>query len=269
MNGNKEMLKIISNETKKRVCKEEILTPSIFVSHYHEIAQKYDVKVDEESKRYLDKKVSEIYELEEKTTQNVNKLNETTKKAIDAIKENDSEYIQKIYNETLELKAEINKLRESLYKDALTKVYNRKWLCDNVVDADDKFLFDGVIALIDLNYFKQINDTYGHLVGDKVLVFISSQLKKSKGFVVRYGGDEFMIFFKNLSVSYVKKVLNDIREDILKKHMKVKNDEFRVSFSFGVASFSKDDSLEKVVEKADENMYSDKKNIKERIKGIS
>jgi diguanylate cyclase (GGDEF)-like protein len=160
-------------------------------------------------------------------------------------------------------------LKRSLYKDELTGVYNRKWLHENILNKQKRFINGGILALVDLNYFKQINDAHGHIIGDKVLIFIANQLKKIKGTVARYGGDEFIILFnKNISIYTASKQLHNIREDILKKHFNAKNSSFRVSFSYGLAEYKTDDDLATTIENADQQMYDDKIKFKTRVRGI-
>ncbi|MEA3331818.1 MAG: GGDEF domain-containing protein [Campylobacterota bacterium] len=119
------------------------------------------------------------------------------------------------------------------------------------------------------NHFKQVNDTYGHIVGDKVLLFIANQLKTMREHVVRYGGDEFIIIFsKNITKKTALRKLNELREGVVHKKLKSKDLSFRVSFSFGVCEFKENDNLTSTVELADKNMYDDKIEIKKKITGI-
>jgi diguanylate cyclase (GGDEF)-like protein len=86
---------------------------------------------------------------------------------------------------------------------------------------------------------------------------------------VRYGGDEFIIIFSTSTTkenAYTK--LTNIREEVIKKHLVVKESSFKVSFSLGICEFKKGDILTDVIEKADSNMYEDKIQIKNRITGI-
>ncbi len=264
------LLEIISNEVKNIVCSEDIITPEIFVSIFTQKAHDHGLKIDDKLfDEYLDEKVSGFFTLQDKTVQNVEKLSKSTSKAIFAIEEKDDGSLKNILLEVQILKKEMEKLKESLYKDDLTGAYNRKWLYDHCLDQRSHFTCKGVLVVVDLNYFKSINDTYGHVIGDKVLVFIKTQLGKSKAKVIRYGGDEFLLIFENKqNVTEIQKELNVLRESILKKSLKAKNAQFRVSFSFGVEIFKEGDEFEKIIEAADIVMYEDKVQIKKRITGI-
>lgn len=268
----KRVLEIISNDTKEEVCKLDVITPEIFTQVFVEKAKEHNVEnVEQFVSDYIHQQIENYLQLQNKTSEHANQLSQTTSKAIDAIKEQDDSALQEVLVQTQELRQEIDSLKESLYKDELTGAYNRKWLHDHLVSENSsQFEKNGVMVLIDLNYFKIINDTYGHIIGDKVLVFITSQLKKTKGKVVRYGGDEFLVFFQqDVTPHTVKQMMQKLREDLLKKHLKAKDAEFRVSFSIGVASFEKGENLDEVIERADTDTYEDKESIKKRIQGIS
>lgn len=149
-------------------------------------------------------------------------------------------------------------------------MYNRRWLHDNLLCKKGECVNDsGTLAIIDLNYFKLINDTFGHVVGDKVLVYIAHLLHKTKKKVVRYGGDEFIVIFpKSTTLKDATKELNELRETVITKKLKTKDSQFTVSFSFGIEEFKKSEKLIDIIDKADEKMYHDKLKIKKRIKGI-
>lgn len=270
--ANQKILKIISNETKKEITDLEIVTPSIYTTIFSKNAHAHDVIIDDEKTTddILNEKISTLTKMQNQTSVNVLSLSEHTDKAISAIKEKNEALLGEVLQETQKLRYEIEKLKESVYKDELTNTFNRKWLQDVLLDdTKNYFKNSGVLAMIDLNYFKIINDTYGHIIGDKVLVFIANQLRITKESVIRYGGDEFIVIFsKNTSKEDAIKQLNELREEIITKNLKAKESLFIVSFSFGVHKFKKHDRLSVVMEHADKNMYDDKIKIKERVTGI-
>lgn len=270
MSKNERMLTIITSDVKEDICQRDVITPEIFANVFLHVAKEHDVEYEEMARKYISGEVEKFLKLQTETTDTVNKLSQNTTDAINAIESKDENTLKSVLSETKSLKKELERLKESLHTDELTNVYNRKWLFEYIVTKEKHtFKTDGVVALVDLNYFKQVNDTYGHIVGDKVLVFIASQLKRSKGSVVRYGGDEFLIFFEGgYDSQEIRKILSQLREDIVKKHLKARNAEFRVSFSIGVAKYFAGEVLEEVIERADTDMYEDKKEIKKRITGI-
>jgi diguanylate cyclase (GGDEF)-like protein len=272
MSNNKE-LQIISNEVKNSINSFSIVTPSIYASLFSKFANEHNIDLDNEeefSTQLLKSECSNLVDLQDITSKSIHALDTNTNKAINAIQSKDEVTLQAVLQETQALRAEVEKLKASVYNDELTKAFNRKWLHDNYLDTNGQnFKNGGTLAIIDLNYFKQINDTHGHIVGDKVLVFITNELQKIREAVVRYGGDEFLILFhKNISSQKAAKVLEEIRTKIISKKLKSKDAAFKVSFSFGVIEFDENESIGDVIEKADKIMYEDKIRIKKKITGI-
>lgn len=271
--ADEKILQVISNETKSSIGNMNVVTPVIYTDIFSKFASSHNADISEENKMtdyLLSQKIALFTSLQESTSKNAKKLGESTDKALSAIKDKNEATLQEVLRETQELQREIERLKKSVYKDELTNTHNRKWLHDYCLEEDSQnFKHDGTLAIIDLNYFKIINDTYGHIIGDKVLVYIANQLQRTKESVVRYGGDEFMVIFcspiaKEKAISKI----NKIREDIISKHLIVKDSSFKVSFSFGVCEFKKSDALSDVIESADSDMYEDKVQIKKRITGI-
>jgi diguanylate cyclase len=273
MQDRKNTLKIISNETKSSIDQLSIVTPSMYASIFSKYANNHNTDLGNENEISRDLMVMEctnLTDLQTQASKNAKKLSISATKAIDAIKEKDEQLLKSVLKETEELRREVEKLKESVYKDELTNAQNRKWLHDHFLKEGTNALSNsGTLAIVDLNYFKLVNDTFGHVIGDKVLIFIANKLRQTKYSVVRYGGDEFIIMFSR-KVSSVKAIatLNSIREEIISKKLKAQNDSFHVSFSFGVCSYNAGQELSHVIEEADKHMYKDKIEIKKRVKGI-
>ncbi len=156
--------------------------------------------------------------LNEKSGEQVVQLDAASKKALDAMQKHDEALLQESISETEALRLEIERLKESVYKDSLTKTWNRKWLEANILDEEGRFKEPCTIAIIDLNYFKEINDTVGHIAGDKVLKYISANLQALDIPVVRYGGDEFLLISKEpKQMNEVETNLKACRNALLKK----------------------------------------------------
>lgn len=107
----------------------------------------------------------------------------------------------------------LKKLQEQLYCDGLTNAYNRRYL--------DEQIYEGktitAVAMLDLDKFKDVNDRYGHHVGDIVLKSVVDVIKKGireKDALVRYGGDEFVILFDDIPTNIIEDRLNQLREDV-------------------------------------------------------
>lgn len=152
------------------------------------------------------------------------------------------------------------------YHDQLTSLHNRAYFVPQVVQAlENKQIL--VLLLSDLNFFKQINDTYGHAVGDEVLKFVAELLKKNVGeqcVVARLGGDEFIMYFSSIVNEYFfKKKLEKIRSAFQTNHFVLGDITIEVVPSFGYAlSPEHGTDFEALYHYADEKMYEDKKAVK-------
>jgi diguanylate cyclase (GGDEF)-like protein len=118
---------------------------------------------------------------------------------------------------------------------------------------------NGTIIMVDLNKFKDINDQYGHVIGDKVLIHLVIKLKESGGRVVRYGGDEFIVIFDaKFSMQQIETKMEKILEYFQKINFKTEMHSFKISFSYGMAPFVNGSNLDNVIELADKAMYQNK-----------
>ncbi|MFK5938940.1 MAG: GGDEF domain-containing protein [Sulfurimonas sp.] len=267
------ILEIISNETKSSVDQMSIVTPSVYASIFSRFANDHDEHIEDEEALSIDllkQECSTLTNMQTQTSQNINSLSETTSKAINAIKEKDEKGLNLVLKETQILRHEIEKLKEAVYKDELTRVYNRKWMKEHYLnDTADMFTQSGTLIMIDLNYFKEVNDTHGHVIGDKVLVYISNELKKITHNVIRYGGDEFILIFpEKTSFKSDINTIQKMREYIISKKLKANEHKFTVSFSYGGVEFHLGDDLGDTIALADKKMYDDKIQIKKRVTGI-
>lgn len=270
---NEKVLQIVSSDTLNNVQDMLIVTPTIYTSIFNENAKSHNIEIDNEldiSNEIISSECANLIHTQEQNEKNTMLLSDSTTKAIGAIRNKDENLLQEVLQETEELRKEVEKLKVNMYQDELTHLYNRKWLRDHYMcDEDTSFTKSGCMVMVDLNYFKAVNDTLGHAVGDKVLIFIANNLKKTKQHVVRYGGDEFLVLFnEKFTEENALKTLHKIREDVISKKLRAKDQEFTSSFSIGISSFKNGDKFQDVLETADKNMYQDKKEIKKRIKSI-
>ncbi len=150
--------------------------------------------------------------------------------------------------------------------DSLTKIWNRDRIFSYLEEERQRGLrekgFLGIL-MIDIDYFKNINDTYGHFTGDKVLSEIASLLKKSiRAYdkIGRYGGDEFIIILPNRNKNEVKEISERLRLLIANKEFKTKEGLIKTSISLGGYSSEKNQksSLNELIKTADKALYTAK-----------
>lgn len=238
---------------------KEIISPMgiVFPASYGRI---YAQIASEESVELTPEEMVTREMLDEKMVRHVITLADSTDKAISAIEMQDKTALKAILDQTRQLQAEIQELKKVVYEDGLTHCYNRKWFDDTLLENTRSRLKEsGSIAMVDLNKFKEINDTYGHVVGDKVLIHIAQKLKESGGRVVRYGGDEFVVVFDvAVPLKEIDSKIESISGYFGRINFKTDAYSFKIGFAYGIVSYSGGTRIDEVLEKADKAMYRHK-----------
>ena len=188
----------------------------------------------------------------------------------DEIESNNKQFklYDKIFNATsLVLKhvIEIGEMIKRVSTDQLTGVYNRRFIDLTLYEGVEKHRNLGQsfhIALLDIDFFKKFNDTYGHQFGDKVLQEVSGYIKENLGvhsWVARYGGEEFLIFIANSDIKRVYTKVDAIRQGISELDLEYEGENAKVTASFGIAGYPKMGlTQEDLIGNADKALYESK-----------
>lgn len=129
---------------------------------------------------------------------------------------------------------------------------------------------ESLIAMVDIDYFKKVNDTYGHVVGDRVLVevtrFIKANLRPTD-LVFRYGGEEFVVFLPNTSLTWAGVLLERLRQQLSQYEISVSSfaEPLTITASFGVTQLMGSGSVVEYLERADQAMYQAKREGRNRV----
>jgi diguanylate cyclase (GGDEF)-like protein len=182
---------------------------------------------------------------------------------------------------TQQLKEAQEKLEVLAITDGLTGIANRGYVMKR---AEEEFIRAGrdnekgaeastlCCLMLDIDHFKNVNDTRGHPAGDEVLREVVSRLRKSVrpyDIIGRYGGEEFLLLLPDTIFEEGIVVAERIRTDINKKTFRVGNDEIRVSVSLGISSFDKNDQkLDDLLKRADEGLYKAKHAGRDRVEWV-
>ena len=172
--------------------------------------------------------------------------------------------------EKARLKREIKNAREKIammsIRDELTSLYNRRYFNEVVekeVSRAMRYETDLVLCMIDLDYFKKINDTYGHLAGDMTLSEIAGMLKKCvrrSDLCCRYGGEEFTVIMTNTDTKGAWKVSERFREMVANRLFQHNSSKFHCTVSVGIAAYQPElkQTTTELVEAADNALYQAK-----------
>jgi len=180
------------------------------------------------------------------------------------------EKIIKRQDEIGEIGIYANKMCDNLKKmvelDPLTSLYNRR-SCYNRIQVLLKKNKPFTIVMCDIDWFKKINDEYGHDCGDYILVEISDRLKESvkgHGFVSRWGGEEFLLIYE-MDFKDVKEKVEMLLEQIRNMEFDYNDQKIKITMTFGIEEMGQDAAYEDVIKIADDKLYKGKRSGRNQI----
>ncbi|MGB9744301.1 MAG: GGDEF domain-containing protein [Desulfurella sp.] len=297
------MIEELISETLNKAIEENVsLTPYNYYKLFVEIAMRKGI--DHNSlKNYLYDEYTKQDELLDPIKEKINLIIENLKKEMSEISNNISETIAAQENVNLEdssnayeeleklkkinLSLRINlekamrnieqerqsleKIKVKVYRDGLTGLYLREYL--QIKLKENLYFMQRYgrifsLQMIDVDDFKDINDKFGHQIGDNVLCQIGNLIKKNirtSDIPIRYGGDEFVVLMPETDINSAKKVAEKFVQKMSKVVFRKKDEEFKVTFSIGLTSVRKDDTFESIMERVDAALYSSKRSGKNSI----
>ncbi len=215
---------------------------------------------------YILQQNKEIENYSKNLVENV-EIMDTHEETVKVIKEFEEKLLDKLesYKHKIDqLNKELEKAYKELHIDTLTKSYNRKALekdLENLLTVGKNKKLDLFVMVLDLDHFKQINDTYGHLVGDFVLIKFVQIVKKmirNSDKIYRFGGDEFIILFNRINKKDIDIIANKIVEKISNTKLKYKDNIISLTTSIGVTCHKQNDTKDTILKRADEALYKSK-----------
>jgi diguanylate cyclase (GGDEF)-like protein len=162
-----------------------------------------------------------------------------------------------------DLTMQVKVLERNSNLDALTKVFNRRALTTYLSNLCKKenAEYNLHLLILDIDDFKKINDTYGHIAGDKILIFIANILKKTLrdgDKVFRYGGEEFVIILNRITADACLEIANRILGLVRNNQLIYKGESLNVTMSIGTTKFYKGDTPDSLIDRADKALYKSK-----------
>jgi diguanylate cyclase len=187
------------------------------------------------------------------------------------------EQLEESRREIDQLKNKLTRYRQEALSDPLTRINNRRGFENTLKDTVEHAISEGTplcIIIADIDYFKKVNDTHGHLVGDNVLRMVAATIKdsiKGKDMAARIGGEEFAILLPDTPFEGAIKLAENIRLAFERLDLKKKSTGEslgKITLSFGVTKFKKNEPAEAFVERADQALYQSKNTGRNKVTGI-
>lgn len=224
-------------------------------------------------------KIIEISDLD-----NIKKIKNALKIEVDQMREmvhqrkdQEQRQIRLLASQVNTLQTELEAAKTKAMTDGLTGVYNRQALDDYLEERIDRNRMvnkDFSVMMIDIDDFKQINDTYGHTIGDRVLMALAQKCRnfiRGEDFFARYGGEEFTIILEGASYRNTIKKARDMCANIASLRYATnesqKDDYLSMTVSIGVSQYKKGDTACELIERADKALYDAKRKGKNCVVG--
>ncbi len=168
----------------------------------------------------------------------------------------------------------IDNMNKLAFNDSLTGLYNRRYIMEKLpVDLLNSSLLGTELSIImaDIDYFKKVNDNFGHLAGDQALKTVANVLsgciKRDSDWIARFGGEEFMICMPGANLEIARKTAERMRQSIEKASIQYDGKNIGVTVSFGIYSLRSagHEKAEDLLKFADEKLYQAKLNGRNRV----
>ncbi len=192
------------------------------------------------------------------------------------VKQNErlSEQLANTTQQLTELRYNFDQAHKEMQIDPLTEVGNRKYFDNELTHATTEARDNAAplsLLMIDIDYFKKFNDTYGHVIGDQVLRLVARTLVenlKGRDVIARFGGEEFVILLPQTRVDDAEKVANHLRSSLATKKIRKRSTNETlgsVTVSIGAAEFYSADDNESFIARADAALYQAKDQGRNRV----
>ena len=173
----------------------------------------------------------------------------------------------------LELEAKLEKVGELVREDVLTGSLNRRGM-DDVFERElaraDRRHSPLCVAMLDLDDFKRLNDTHGHIAGDEALVYLVRVIKdtlRTMDMIARFGGEEFLLILPDTAISDALQTVTRVQRELTKRIFMYNNERLLITFSAGVVLRHENENQLSIIKRADAALYQAKRAGKNRVVG--
>ncbi len=216
--------------------------------------------------------LSEVQEIREALLKQAQGLQERTRQMVEDVRLAQTQ-VDDANKKVESLKQQMEKVKQEIIIDPLTRTYNRRAYDEKIKQemmGFQRYSRPTALAIVDIDHFKNVNDTYGHRTGDGVLRILSGVMKKEIreiDVLARYGGEEFALILPHTSYEQALDVTERIRRKVEESRFTYKSKPFSVTISIGVGTLRAEDTLETYVERVDQALYRAKNSGRNRVVG--
>ena len=181
--------------------------------------------------------------------------------------------IKAVINDTGKIESVINRRNQAIVQDALTQVYNKRYIYERLPFEIIQTLANKsplTVMMVDIDDFKLVNDTYGHIGGDYVLKgfanLLTRYIRKNIDWVARFGGDEFLVVLTETDIARGHQIAERMRKKIAATVITYKDQKIQLTGSFGLYTLLNEElTPEKLIERADHQLYKSKESGKNKV----
>lgn len=256
----KDKLKIITDNTVNDLLNEEVILPSNYFRCFDKHAKTLEIdlgseKFEEEMSKLLVDEFNDINSYVNTAMQTIDEASQVTLNAQEAIKNNDENALKSLYKQIKDLQSELENITDNVYKDYLTKVYNKKWLYHKYLSKDVTYKNDAIVALIEVSDYEYITEKYNKLISNNLLIFISKYLKdklKEEDLdfeISRYLTNRFLILLNEEDMFNIETVLKTVNNVLDGTTLKSNSGIIiKPRFNYSISKVNKDQAFMKSLE---------------------
>ncbi len=258
----KQQLKKITNLTINDLLNNEIILPSNYFDKFNQHAKTLEINLDDENfKNELNNIIIEDFQIIENymnlIMSSTISLKDNTQNAKNAIINKDIDLLEDVYKRIVLLENEIKSLNDKLFLDDITNTFNKKWVYHKFLDKNALFQEDGIAVLVDVIDYSYIQDEYGELLANNLLIFASKfiiqklEAEELNFKIVRFIENKFLIFILD-SEKQKKEILNNIinlEQTLLNTTLKSNSGLFiKAKYNFKISGFKKNQESKEIFE---------------------
>lgn len=256
----KNKLKQITDLTIQEVLGNEIILPSTYFKIFDKNIKKIDKNLKNENvsidnTNIILEEFNSINKYMDKTLDNINKTSQINNKAIEAIKNNDLNILNKITEEMKELENELLLLKDSIYTDSFTNTYNRKYLFKEILNSRQKTINEGIFLFLEIPDYEYLIQEHNNIIADNLLIFIIKFVKDKleeeqiEYTCIRYYQNTFIITIQNSKMLLLDNIISNINSSIKNSTLKSKSGIIlQPKFKYSLEEYKKNENFLSIFE---------------------